>query len=99
MLTAWGVKLDDQKKAEDSQPKKISAVSRQNEVRRKYTKQQGQYLAFIYYYMKINVYAPSEANMQRYFRVSPISAHQMLTTLEERGFIKKIPGQARSISL
>jgi hypothetical protein len=99
MLTAWGVKLNDQKEAKDIRPKKIYAVSRKNEVRRKYTKQQGQYLAFIYYYMKTNGYAPSEADMQRYFRVSPPSVHQMVTILVERGFIKKIPGQARSISL
>lgn len=99
MLTAWGVKVEDQERATDIQPRKLHAVGKKDKVRGKYTRQQGQYLAFIYYYTKINGYAPSEAEMQRYFRVSPPSVHQMVVILEERGFIKKIPGQARSISL
>ena len=36
-----------------------------------YTPRQGQYLAFIYYYTRVNGRAPAEADMQRYFRVSP----------------------------
>jgi len=44
----------------------------------------GQYLAFIYYYTKINGRAPSEADMKKYFRVTPPSAHQMVLTLEAR---------------
>jgi DNA-binding MarR family transcriptional regulator len=99
MLTAWGIKLDDKKKAKDIQPRRLYAVSKQNTLKGKYTHQQGQYLAFIYYYAKIHGVAPSEADMQRFFRVSPPSVHQMIVSLEERGFIKKIPGQARSISL
>jgi hypothetical protein len=99
MLTAWGVKVEDQERATDIQPRKLHAVGKKDKVRGKYARQQGQYLAFIYYYTKINGYAPSEAEMQRYFRVSPPSVHQMVVILEERGFIKKIPGQARSISL
>jgi len=37
--------------------------------------------------------------MQRYFRVTPPTVHQMVLTLEARGFIKRIPGRARSIRL
>ena len=65
----------------------------------KYTPRQGQYLAFIYYYNKIHGIPPAEIDMQRYFKVSPPSIHQMVVTLEKKGLIKKIPGQARSISL
>jgi repressor LexA len=65
----------------------------------KYTHLQGQYLAFIYYYTKINRCPPAETDMQRYFRVSPPSVHQMIVRLEENGFIKRTPGQARSIEL
>ena len=36
-----------------------------------YTATQGQYLAFIYYYTKIHGVPPAEADMQRYFKVSP----------------------------
>jgi len=64
-----------------------------------YTHLQGQYLAFIYYYTKINRCPPAETDMQRYFRVSPPSVHQMIVRLEENGFIKRTPGQARSIEL
>jgi repressor LexA len=99
MLTAWGVYVENQKKGKDIQPRKLHAVGKKYEVRGKYTRQQGQYLAFIYYYTKLNRYPPSEAEMQQYFRVSPPSVHQMVVTLEKRGFIKKRPGQARSISV
>ncbi len=64
-----------------------------------YTPRQGQYLAYIYYYTKIHGNPPAEADMQKYFKVSPPSVHQMLVTLERKGLIKKIPGKARSISL
>ena len=64
-----------------------------------YTKRQGQYLAFIYYYTKIHGCPPAEADMQRYFKVSPPSIHQMVLTLEKKGLIEKVPYQARSIRL
>jgi len=64
-----------------------------------YTHKQGQYLAFIYYYTRIHGRAPAEAEMQQYFRVSPPSVHQMVLTLEARGFIERTPGQPRSIRL
>ncbi len=66
---------------------------------RAYTNTQGQYLAFIYYYTKIHGVAPAEADMQRYFKVSPPSAHNMVVTLEKRGFITRTPGAGRSIQL
>jgi repressor LexA len=64
-----------------------------------FTHKQGQYLAFIYYYSKVNGKPPAEADMQRYFRVSPPSVHQMVVTLEVNGFIERISGQGRSIRL
>ncbi len=64
-----------------------------------YTRKQGQYLAFIFYYTKIHGCSPAEADMQEYFRVSPPSVHQMILTLEKRGFIERVPWQARSIRL
>jgi repressor LexA len=65
----------------------------------RFTEKQGQYLAFIYYYTKVNGRPPAEADMQRYFRVTPPSIHQMVLTLETNGFIERIPGQGRSICL
>jgi len=65
----------------------------------RFTARQGQYLAFIYYYTKIHGAPPAEADLQRYFRVSPPTVHQMILTLEARGFIERAPGKARSIRL
>jgi DNA-binding MarR family transcriptional regulator len=68
-------------------------------MKKAHTDKQGQYLAFIYYYNKIHGCAPSEAELQNYFQVSPPSVHQMILTLETRGLIERTPGQARSIRL
>jgi len=67
--------------------------------RSKYTPQQGQYLAFIYYYTKIHGRAPSEADFERYFKVTWPSVHRMILTLEKRGLISRTPRDARSIRL
>ena len=64
-----------------------------------YTPRQGQYLAFIYYYTKIHGVPPAEADMQRYFRVSPPAVHEMVKTLDRQGFIEREPGKPRSIRL
>jgi DNA-binding MarR family transcriptional regulator len=65
----------------------------------KFTAKQGQYLAFIHYYSKVHRQAPAESDLQRYFRVSPPSIHEMIKTLERNGLIERTPGQARSIRL
>ena len=36
-----------------------------------YTEKQGQYLAFIFYYTKINGIPPAPIDLQRYFAVTP----------------------------
>jgi Mn-dependent DtxR family transcriptional regulator len=68
-------------------------------MRKPYTAKQGQYLAFIYWYTKLNRQALSEADMQRHFQVTPPSVHQMVLTLEANGLIERTPWQARSIRL
>lgn len=42
---------------------------------------------------------PAEADIQRYFRVTPPTVHQMVLTLERRGLIRRQPGVPRSIEL
>ena len=64
-----------------------------------YTALQGQYLAFIRSYTKVMGTPPAEADMQRYFKVSPPSVHQMVLTLERRGLIARAPSKARSIAV
>jgi len=65
----------------------------------RFTDKQGQYLSFIYYYTKLNGRAPAEADMERYFAVTPPSVHQMVLTLESKGLIERTPGLGRSIRL
>jgi DNA-binding MarR family transcriptional regulator len=64
-----------------------------------YTYKQGQYLAFIYYYTKLNDRPPAERDIQNHFQTTPPTVHQMILTLEKRGFISREAGQARSIKL
>jgi SOS-response transcriptional repressor LexA len=64
-----------------------------------FTDRQGQYLAFIHAYTRVHGRPPAEADMQRHFRVSPPSVHQMVLTLERAGLIRRKPGLARSIKV
>jgi DNA-binding MarR family transcriptional regulator len=64
-----------------------------------YTPKQGQYLAFIYYYTKVNRRAPAEADIQHFFNVTPPTIHQMILTLEKSGFISRERGKARTIKV
>ncbi len=65
----------------------------------RFTAKQGQYLAFIHTYALLHHRPPAEADMERYFRVTPPSVHRMVVELERRGLIRRIPRQARSIAL
>lgn len=64
-----------------------------------FTELQGQYLAFIYAYSKINRRPPAEADMQRYFEVTPPSVHRMVKELESKGWIRRRPRTPRSIEV
>jgi SOS-response transcriptional repressor LexA len=64
-----------------------------------FTEKQGEYLAFIYVYSHMFQRPPAETDMQRYFRVSPPSVHQMVVTLERVGLIRRQPGVPRSIEI
>ncbi len=63
----------------------------------RFTPKQGQYLAFIYHYTKIHGVPPAQAEMQRFFKVTPPVVHQMIVNLDRAGLIERTPGQARSI--
>ncbi len=65
------------------------------------TARQGQFLAFIREYMLRNYagIAPTHADFQRFFNLSAPSVNSMLIRLEGRGFIRRIPRQARAIEL
>jgi DNA-binding MarR family transcriptional regulator len=67
--------------------------------RPRFTAKQGQYLAFIHAYKRLLGRSPAEAEMQRFFQVTPPSVHQMVLSLEKAGLITRQPGAARSIAL
>ena len=64
------------------------------------TRQQGQFLAFIRQFMLLNQsVAPSHIELQRFFGLTPPSVNSMLVRLEQRGFIRRVPGKARAIEI
>ena len=65
----------------------------------RFTPKQGQYLAFIHAYTLVIGRPPAEADLQRFFQVTPPSVHQMVLTLERSGLIRRQPGIARSIEV
>ena len=67
--------------------------------RPRFTDKQGQYLAFIHAYALVNGRPPAEADMERFFGVTPPSVHRMVVELEHRGLIRRLPRQARSIEV
>lgn len=64
-----------------------------------FTDVQGQYLAFIHAYALVNGRPPAEADMQRFFGVTPPSVHNMIMALERNGLISRVPRQPRSIAI
>lgn len=60
---------------------------------------QRQYLAVLHFYTRLHRRAPAEADMQKYFRVSLPSVHQIVRSLEAAGAIKRPPRGARRIEL
>jgi Mn-dependent DtxR family transcriptional regulator len=65
----------------------------------KITERQGQYLSYIFQYMKVNGRAPAESEIQRFFGVTSPTVHQMVLKLESLGLISRKPGVARSIQV
>src|SRR5260370_33863648 len=62
-----------------------------------YTRLQGQYLAFIYFYTKLHRRSPAESDLQAYFRVSPPAAHDLRRTLQRRRLIARTPASPMSL--
>lgn len=64
-----------------------------------YTEKEGQYLAFIFYYTKINGIPPAQADFQRYFSVTPPTVHQTILRLEKNKLIERKQNTARSLRI
>lgn len=80
-------------------PMKRSARRRSSRPPARFTERQGEYLAFIDAYTKLHGRPPAQPDIQRHFKVSPPSVHQMILTLERRGLLRRTPGQARSLEV
>jgi len=63
----------------------------------RFTDKQGQYLAFIDAYTRVNRRPPAEADIQRHFGTTPPTVHSMLLALERLGLITRKPGQPRTV--
>jgi DNA-binding MarR family transcriptional regulator len=77
--------------------RKLNQMS--GEPRPSFTPKQGQYLAFIDAYTRVNRRPPAEREIHRHFGVTPPSVHQMILTLERAGLIRRQPGTPRSIEV
>lgn len=75
----------------------MSIPGREKSAQNRFTPTQGQYLAFIHLYTKLNRRPPAEADLQGYFKVTPPTVHSMIMTLERLGLVRRTPGQARSV--
>lgn len=62
-----------------------------------FTDKQGQYLAFIHLYTKLNRRPPAVVDIAEFFQVSPPSAQNMVSTLVKKGLAGKTPRTARSL--
>jgi len=76
-----------------------SPMKPQAKPRERFSGLQGRYLAFIHQYTQVHGVPPSEFDLQTFFKTSPPTIHQMVLTLERKGFIARTPGQARSIKV
>jgi hypothetical protein len=66
---------------------------------KEFTKLQGQYFAFRRGVCEIESPRSGRSRLSTYFDVTLPSAHNMILTLERRGFIKRTVGRARSIEV
>ena len=79
----------------DHHQKIVSIPNEQNSAPPVFTELQGQYLAFIYAYTKIQGRPSTEADMQRFFEVTPPSVHRMVLELKRKELICRDTGAER----
>ncbi len=87
------------KKAKDEKPAARARKESGKKQKARFTRLQGQYLAFIHLYRKLHRQGPAEAELQQYFRVTPPAVHDMIVRLEEHGLITRKPGVPRSVEV
>ena len=65
--------------------------------RRRPTRKQGQLLAYVYWYTKVHRIPPSENEVAEFLAIRGPSAHRMIVTLAEKGFLARTPGEPRTL--
>jgi len=65
----------------------------------KYTKKQGQYLAYIKSYTKKHKKPPAKADIQKHFKNTPATVNKMIAKLEKLGLISRESKKDRSIKV
>src|SRR3954471_3434821 len=76
-------------------PLSRTTMNRAAESAPEFTQKQGQYLAFISAYTLVNGRPPAQADIPRFFRVTPPTVHQMLLTREKAQVISRKSGVPR----
>ena len=67
--------------------------------RRKFTPQQGQYLAFIFFYTKLHKHGPNEVDCQAHFGGSLPAVRQVLDEMQAQDLIARRSGSGEAIAL
>ena len=80
----------------DQEPRAVSIPSSPTAA---FTERQGQHLAFIHAYTKVNGRPPAQADLQRFFAVTAPSVHHMILALERTGLLRRTPGRARCLEV
>ena len=65
--------------------------------RTRFTKLQGQYLAFIHSYERVHREPPAEADLQKFFGVTPPAIHDMVVRIHRAGLVSRVAGRARTL--
>jgi repressor LexA len=87
------------KRVKEEKPTPNKRKKSQRKRQAEFTHRQGQFLAFIHLYRQLHRQGPAEAELVRYFRVTPPAVHDMIVRLEERGLVTREPGVPRSIQV
>lgn len=64
-----------------------------------FTEKQGQYLAYVFMYTKVNRRPPAVNDIARFFEVTPPSAQRMVDTLVKKGLLDRTRGAPRSLKV
>jgi SOS-response transcriptional repressor LexA len=68
-------------------------------MQQRFTKKQGQHLAIIHNCAKVQKRPPTRSEIQDFFRTAPSSVHQMILRLEEKGLLRRVAGEPRSLEV